>query len=135
MSKAISSQPVVASPADFTTEITSFGRLVWQVSEDLGTSDALTVGRCLIEPGHRNPRHFHPNCSEVLQVLRGAIRHTWNEHEVIMLVGDVISIPPGVVHNAENVGDETAELLICFSAGRRLTVPEHNTELTSYSHD
>lgn len=101
-----------------------WGRLVWQVSGELGNSETLTVGRCILDPGHANGRHFHPDCDEVLEVLTGSIVHTWGEDEVAMERGDVISIPAGLMHNARNTGDTAAELLIVFSTAHRTAIAE-----------
>lgn len=99
-----------------------WGRLEWSVSAQIGNSTTMTVGLCVIEPGAQNGRHFHPNCDEVLRVLKGRIVQTWDGQEREMGVGDVISIPSGITHNARNVGDEDAELAICFSSAYRETV-------------
>ena len=113
----------VTRPAAFMIDQMPWGHLVWQVSGPLGNSDAMTLGRCVLEPGQANGRHFHPNCDELLEVLDGSIVHTWNAEEVAMERGDVISVPAGVVHNARNVGEGTANLLICFSSAWRETAP------------
>lgn len=114
----------VSRPGDFDVEDTPWGRLVWQVSASLGNSELMTVGRCFIEPGQQNGRHFHPNCDEVLCVLSGRIVHSWDDQQVEMDEGDVISIPSGVVHNARNIGGATCELAISFSSAYRETVDE-----------
>jgi quercetin dioxygenase-like cupin family protein len=44
-----------------------------------------------------------------------------------MNVGDVVSIPAGVVHNARNIGDGPAELAISFSSAYRETVDTDGT--------
>ncbi|MFC5833485.1 cupin domain-containing protein [Nonomuraea insulae] len=101
-----------------------WGRLEWRVSAEIGNSATMTVGTCFIDVGMANGRHFHPNCDEVLTVVRGQIVHSWNGEERVMNVGDVISIPQGVVHNARNTGDTVAELAICFSSAYRTTCDE-----------
>ncbi|BDZ44539.1 hypothetical protein GCM10025866_04480 [Naasia aerilata] len=68
--------------------------------------------------------HHHPNCDEVLHVIRGRIRHRVGSEYVEMGAGDTISIPVGSVHNAENIGDEECELLITFDTARRQVVGE-----------
>lgn len=73
--------------------------------------------------GQANGRHLHPNCDEVLEVLEGSIVHSLAEQEFAMERGDVITIPAGIVHNARNVGQGGANLLICFSSAWRETVP------------
>jgi len=101
-----------------------WGHLEWYVSAEIGNSETMTVGKCYIDVGEANDRHYHPNCDEVLTVLRGQIIHSWNDEERLMDVGDVISIPQGVVHNARNVGDVVAELAISFSSAYRSTCDE-----------
>jgi quercetin dioxygenase-like cupin family protein len=102
-----------------------WGALTWYASAALGNSDHLTVGLCEIRPGCANPRHHHPNCEEVLRVIRGRIVHTGpGGSEVVLEAGDTITIPSGCVHNARNVGDEPALLSICFSSPNRETLAE-----------
>lgn len=97
----------------------TWGRLEWYVSAEIGNSETMTVGKCVISPGQANGRHWHPNCDEILTVLKGKIIHSWDDEEFEMNEGDVISIPTGVVHNARNVGDTDAELSISFSSAYR----------------
>ena len=74
--------------------------------------------------GQSNPVHHHPNCDEVLHVLRGSIRHRVDDEYVEMGPGDTISIPQGAIHHADNVGDDVAEFIIVFSTARRQVVGE-----------
>lgn len=115
---------LVARAAGNTVEETDFGRLVWMVSGSLGNSTTMTVGRCHIEPGRANPRHYHPNCDEVLHVLSGTIAHTLDDDEFTMEAGDTVSIPAGTVHNARNIGSGPAVLAIAFSSAYREVVGE-----------
>ncbi len=110
--------------ADTHVQEFAWGRLIWKASAALGNSDSMTVGVCEISPGQANPRHHHPNCTEVLHVLQGTIAHTIGEQQVEMTIGDVITVSPHVVHNARNIGSETAVLAISFDAADRLTVGE-----------
>jgi len=109
---------------DVLVEPQQWGRLEWMVSGALGNSDRLTVGKCFILPGQQNPVHHHPNCDEVLHVVKGRIRHRVGDDYVEMTAGDTISIPKGSVHNATNIGDEQCELLICFDTASREVVGE-----------
>lgn len=101
-----------------------WGQLVWHVSGELGNSDTMTTGIATIRPGQSNPRHYHPNCDEVLHILQGHIRHTMNERTVEMSVGDTVSIPQGTLHNATNIGDQDAVLAISFSTAWREVIGE-----------
>jgi quercetin dioxygenase-like cupin family protein len=108
--------------ADCVHEPHTWGRLEWYVSAAIGNSTTMTVGMCILDPGRGNGRHYHPNCDEVLTVLKGRIIQTWNDEERVMEQGDVVSIPSGVWHSARNLGDEPAELAISFSNADRQTV-------------
>jgi quercetin dioxygenase-like cupin family protein len=102
-----------------------WGALTWYANRELGNSEDVTVGRCLLNPGQSNPRHYHPNCSEVLVVLQGVIRHTIDGGgDTEMNFGDTVTIAPNVWHQAKNVGDSEALLLIVFSSADRQTVGE-----------
>ncbi len=101
-----------------------WGHLEWMVSGELGNSSTMTVGRCYILPGRENPRHYHPNCDEVLHVLTGTIEHSFDDQTIEMSAGDTISIPSGVLHNARNVGADEAVFVISFSSAEREVVGE-----------
>ena len=102
-----------------------WGELTWFANQELGNSDAMTVGRCVLRPNSSNPRHHHPNCSEVLVVIAGRIRHTIEgERETEMGEGDTVTVAPNVWHQATNIGEGDAVLFITFSSAQRQTVGE-----------
>ena len=102
-----------------------WGRLVWYARRSLGNSEDMTVGLCVLKPGMSNPRHYHPNCSEVLVVWKGKITHTIHEKkEVVLREGDCVTIPPLLFHQARNVGKTEAVLFIAFSSADRQAVFE-----------
>lgn len=102
-----------------------WGQLTWFANRALGNSEELTLGRCILKPGQANPRHYHPNCSEILTVLHGRIRHTLSDaSETEMQEGDTVSVPPNRWHRATNIGDTEAVLLIAFSSADRETIGE-----------
>lgn len=115
-------EATVAQAKDHIVEQTDFGKLVWMVSGAQQNSDTMTIGRCHIAPGKANGRHYHPNCDEVLYLQQGRIRHSMGDTVVEMAAGDAVSIPVGVVHNAENIGAEEAICLISFSTPDRQAV-------------
>ena len=124
MTRLIDHHSTLTRPDDYLVEEQSWGKLVWMVSGALGSSKTLTVGRCYINPGQANPRHYHTNCDEVLYVLRGTIEHTVGDDVFSMSAGDIVSIPSGSYHNARNVGDDVAEFVITFNSADRQTVGE-----------
>ncbi|MFC1582560.1 cupin domain-containing protein [Planctomycetota bacterium] len=102
-----------------------WGQLTWWASANLGNSDDMTIGRCILKPACENPKHFHPNCSEVLVVAHGRIMHTApNGGEIELSEGDSISIGADFPHQARNIGDTDAVLFIAFSSADRRTVGE-----------
>jgi quercetin dioxygenase-like cupin family protein len=98
-----------------------WGTLTWHVSAALGNSSAMTFGIATILPGQINPRHRHPNCEEILHVIRGRIEHWLGETSYLLDAGDTISIPANVWHQARALGDEEAVMAISFSSAERDT--------------
>lgn len=117
-------KPHFLAAADIQIDKFPWGELRWFCGSRLGNSRDMTVGQCLLKPGCANARHAHPNCSEVLVVLQGKIRHTYIDGESIeMNVGDTITVPAGFSHQAVNIGETDAVLLIAFSTADRKTDP------------
>ena len=119
-----SDTPAVTPAEAYEVEPVAWGRLVWMVAGRLQNSANLTVGKCYIKPGSANPRHYHPNCDEVLHVLDGEIEHSLGDDTFRLSIGETINVPMGIMHNARNLGGEEAVLLIVFSSADRQTIPE-----------
>jgi quercetin dioxygenase-like cupin family protein/type 1 glutamine amidotransferase len=102
----------------------TWGKITWYASAQLGNSQTMTVGEAVIRAGQENPRHYHPNCDEILHVVRGRILHSMGTRQVEMAAGDTVSIPMGVRHNARNMGTEDAVLAISFSSAHREVIGE-----------
>ncbi len=119
------SKAVVRRADDCERVDADWGSLTWWASSELGNSEKMTVGRCVIKPGCANPLHSHPNCYEVIVVEKGRIAHLIEDgKEVELGPGDVISVPEELPHQARNIGDEDAVLFINFSSGVRKTKSE-----------
>jgi quercetin dioxygenase-like cupin family protein len=74
----------------------------------------------VIKPGCANPLHSHPNCSEVIVVVQGRVSHTIEGGAHVELnVGDVITVPPDLPHQAINIGDDDVVLSIAFTSADR----------------
>ena len=101
-----------------------WGRIRWSVNAELTGSQHLTVGRVEINPRSSNPRHYHPNCDEVVYLVSGRIDHLVDEEWYEMEAGDAIHVPQGVLHQGRNQADEPAILVISYNTGRRQTVGE-----------
>ena len=96
-----------------------WGGLTWLAGAALGNAESITVGRVIIKRGRANPRHGHPNCEEVLYLLRGKLEHTVGDETVILEPGDTLVVKAGVNHNAVSIGDEDADMLVAYSSGDR----------------
>jgi len=96
-----------------------WGSLTWLANKKLTGTEGLTVGRCIIKKGMANPRHCHPNCDEVLYLLKGKLEHSVGDEKVIIEAGDTLVVPAGVTHNAVNIGDEDADMIVSYSSGQR----------------
>ncbi len=123
MSSELVNKPVLAA-SEAVVQQFDWGRLDWFVNAQIGNSNDMTLGKCTIRPGSENPRHYHPNCEEILQVISGKIAHTMGDDVFEMGPGDTIVIPPNIMHNARNVGSQDAVMTIAFSAADRQTIGE-----------
>jgi quercetin dioxygenase-like cupin family protein len=116
---------IISRPADYKVVKADWGELTWFVSKEQKSSDTLTVGKVVVKPGMASPRHYHPNCDEVLHVIKGRISHAIEGgRSVEMSEGDTITIPANVRHNAKNVGPDEAVLYLSFSSAERKAVNE-----------
>ncbi|HPD14519.1 MAG TPA: cupin domain-containing protein [Planctomycetota bacterium] len=96
-----------------------WGSLTWLAGRGIGNAQGLTLGRVVIRRGMSNPRHSHPNCEEALYLLRGRLRHTMGDAQVVLEPGDTLVLDAGVPHNATSIGEEDAEMVVAYSSGDR----------------
>ena len=115
-------RPFVATAAELTEEPFEWGTLQWLCNARLSPGAEQTLGICHILPGRRNPLHYHPNCEEVLYMLAGHGRHSYDGQMLELRPGDTMRIPANVRHNLENIGTEVITCLIAFSSGERETI-------------
>ena len=96
-----------------------WGSLTWLGSPQIGNLKDMTVGRVVIKKGLSNPRHAHGNCEELLHLLKGRLEHTKGSEKIILNPGDTLTVAPGVFHNALSIGEEDADMVVCYSSGSR----------------
>ncbi len=104
--------------------VTSWGSLLWLASGDIGNAEGLTLGRVTIKPGESNPRHAHNNCEEVLYLMSGTLDHSVGDENILLEAGDSLTVPAGIFHNAKNIGDEDADMIVVYSSAKRDFTPE-----------
>jgi mannose-6-phosphate isomerase-like protein (cupin superfamily) len=115
-------QAYVTDAENLPIEQSAWGTLQWVCNAKLSPGATQTVGIAKIFPGQHNPVHFHPNCEEVLHVIAGQGRHSFDGRTIDLKTGMTIRIPAGTKHNMINTGTETLVTLVSFSTGDRKTV-------------
>lgn len=107
-----------------------WGSLTWFASKELTQCDDITVGRVVIKREKSNPRHIHGNCSEVIHLQKGRLKHFVGKEFVTMEPGDTLVVLTGVDHYALNIGDEDAVMIVAYPSGQRhfQTVPSNSPE-------
>ena len=97
------------------------------VAKDSNTvpSGHFTFSTMVIPAGHIGPSHIHYDVEEIFFVIRGAMRvicekdgHRW---EADLGERDLISVPPGVYREEQNIGDEDALMCVMLGTPKPIT--------------
>lgn len=99
-----------------------WGNIQWLCSNESHAGANLTFGYVQIEPGRKNPRHYHPNSSEVLFLIEGELDHSLGDEVFHLTPGMSIYIPQGAAHDAINRGNVTARMVVAYPTGDRQIV-------------
>lgn len=99
-----------------------WGTLQWLCNGMLFPGTSQTVGICHLVAGKCNPRHYHPNCEEILYVQQGHGKHLLDDEWIDVQPGAVVRIPIGMKHQLVNEGTDTLITVIVFSSADRQTV-------------
>ena len=100
-----------------------WGSNTWIVAHERENSETMTLGHSVIKAGQTNPRHYHPNCDEVLYLLSGSLEQYIDGQVFILEPGDTVTIPQDAVHQARALGREDAVALVMYSSAQREFVP------------
>jgi quercetin dioxygenase-like cupin family protein len=87
------------------------------VSRRVFTGDGATLAWTTLEPGHTPRPHAH-DYEQIFYIVAGRVRFTVGGESADMGPGDVLLVPPNVVHFAETLGDEPAIDLSIFTPRR-----------------
>ena len=79
----------------------------------------LSLAKMTLAPGALSELHRHPNCTETVHVLCGAIEQRCGEHWTPLRSGETLLITANTAHQTRNEGAEPAVLMIAYSAGAR----------------
>jgi quercetin dioxygenase-like cupin family protein len=99
-----------------------WGALRWMMNSRIDPQARQTFGVAELKAGQRNPRHFHPNCEELLYVISGSCEHIVGAAKVTLKAGDLIRIPRGVPHQAIVLGNEPFRSVVSYDSPDRQMV-------------
>lgn len=74
-----------------------------------------SLAEARVPVGTRTIPHYHVKTEEIYYIVQGSGRMTIEGEQCDVTVGDAIAIPPGQVHQIENIGSEELRLLCCCS--------------------
>ncbi len=96
------------APATFKrTELQRFPSPIpgWEIAQSLAE----------IPEGVASGRHSHPGGPEVGYIVRGEVAMEFDDRPTLTLrSGDPFMIPPGVIHNARNIGTVATKMLSTY---------------------
>jgi quercetin dioxygenase-like cupin family protein len=88
----------------------------------LGSDDTdgrLMLADLYLRPGGGPDEHVHSYLHETFEILDGRVGFRLNGREEITGPGRKLEVPPGVVHDFWNAGDQEAHVLVRVAPGRR----------------
>ena len=101
-----------------------WGAMYWLGNQEIGNTKGLSMATMVMKPGAVGVSHHHPNCEEVLYLIKGRLEHHIGDEVIVQEPGDFVTIGAHVSHHAINIADEDAEVIIAFSSAARTFVPE-----------
>ena len=97
------------------------------VAKDVNTVPAehFTFSTMVIPAGNIGPSHIHYDVEEIFFVIRGAMKIVCEKDgqrwESIIGERDLISVPPGVYREEQNIGDEDALMCVMLGSPKPIT--------------
>mgnify|MGYP006268722929 CR=1 FL=1 len=97
------------------------------VARDTNTvpSAHFTFSTMVIPAGNIGPSHIHYDVEEIFFVLRGAMKIVCEKDgerwEAVLGERDLISVPPGVYREEQNIGDEDALMCVMLGSPKPIT--------------
>jgi len=97
------------------------------VASDSNTIPAahFTFSTMVIPAGHVGPSHIHYDVEEAFFVMRGKMKIVCEKDgerwESVLHERDLISVPPGVYREEQNIGDEDALMCVMLGAPKPIT--------------
>jgi len=99
-------------------------KMEWLMEAVINPEAEVSLARMTVSIGAISELHHHTNCSETIHVLSGKIKQRIGQKWHIMNAGDTCLISIGESHQTENIADETAVMMVAYSAGERVYVKD-----------
>lgn len=96
----------------------------WLMEDAIDARAGLSLARMTVAPGVTSPAHRHPDCAEAVHVLSGRVEQRRDEAWLPLAAGETLLIPCGALHQTRNPGNEAAVLMVAYSSGARVYLPE-----------
>jgi quercetin dioxygenase-like cupin family protein len=91
-----------------------WGSLRWLSHPPSTGANQLTVVEATFAPGEGHSFHRHPDQEEVIYVVAGTFEQWIAGEKRLIGPGDVVFIPPGIVHASFNAGAGDATMIATF---------------------
>lgn len=105
-----------------------WGAIRWLMNGKIDADAGQTFGVVRINAGQKNALHIHPNCEELLYVLSGDGETSVGDKTVPLHPGDLVRIPPGVLHQATVTGTTPLIAVISYSSPDRQVINYGSTK-------
>jgi mannose-6-phosphate isomerase-like protein (cupin superfamily) len=101
-----------------------WGEIQWLMNSKIDPGAKQTLGIVRIDAGKSNALHLHPNCEELMYILSGTGTTKIDNKVVTLSPGDLVRVPPGVLHMATASASGPLVALISYSSpDRQMIVP------------
>jgi len=94
--------------------------------EDFIKGHPQMVNWCKLKVGRSFQAHYHQDMEEIFILLKGKARIRVGEEEADLREEEAVAVPPPLVHEMKNVGEEEAEYIVIGisrgTGGKTITV-------------
>lgn len=95
----------------------------WLMDDAIAKGAGISLAKMTLQAGEISELHSHPNCNEIIHVLTGKVEQSCGGEKSVLGEGETVLIRQGQKHQTRNISDETAVLMVAYSAGSRLYDP------------
>ena len=92
----------------------------WFMDDTIEDGASLSLARMTVPVDAVSELHSHPNCTEVIHVLKGKIEQRCGDDVFELGEGETFLIQKGLKHQTRNMGTDAAVLMVAYSVGARI---------------